>query len=347
MKGSIKLFKIFGISINIHLTFLLLPLIFGYLWGAKGVVLILLVFCFVTAHELCHSLVARKFGITVDNITLLPIGGVAAMKSSPEKPKHEFAIAIAGPLFNIVLAAVLFFPAYYLLGPENLFNPGIGNWYRVLAYAFWINPILAAFNLLPAFPMDGGRILRAFLADRMDYRKATEIAAGLGHTFAVIFGLIGIFYSRLMLVVIAVFIYMAASQEEAQVDVKMILNKFYVKDILRSDYFSVTPDMPLSEVLELVFQNHQEDFPVLENDKLVGLLTRADLVGGIHKLGMNTLTGDIMRREFPTATLREKLTSVYKKFEEWGVKAVPVVSNKEIAGIITLDDLSRIYTFVK
>ncbi len=347
MKGSIKLFKVFGISINIHITFLLLPLLFGYLWGAKGIVLILLVFCFVTLHELCHSLVAKRFGITVTDITLLPIGGIAGMKSAPEKPKQELAIALAGPMFNIITAAVLFFPAYYWLGPENFWPPGVETWPRVFAYAFWINPFLAAFNLLPAFPMDGGRIVRAFLAERIGYKKATEIATGLGHTFAIIFGLMGFLYSHIILIVIAVFIYMAASQEETQIGIRLILNKFSVRDIIPRDFFTVPPDAPLSRVLDLSFHSHQEDFPVVKDEKLVGLLTHSELVSAIHSLGVEAFVKDAMKTRFPVVKPNERLMSVYKKFEKHDVKAVPVVDNKQVVGIITLNDLSRIYMFVK
>ncbi len=224
---SIKLLTVFGISIRIHFTFLLLPLIFAYFYGVKGVFLISFVFCCVTFHELCHSLQAKHFGVKVNEIILLPIGGVAAMGSIPENPSQEFKIAIAGPLFNIVLALALYLPAYFLLGPENLFNPGMDSWPATLAYAFWINPILALFNLLPAFPMDGGRLLRSFLARKMSYIKATRIAVGFGRTFAVLFGFVGLFSSppNPILILIAFFIFIAASNEGMQVELKAALRK--------------------------------------------------------------------------------------------------------------------------
>src|SRR3989338_4180711 len=172
MKGSIRLFRIFGISINIHVTFLLLLVLF-LSGGIKWLVLMIGVFFFVTLHELCHALVAKRFGIQVREITLLPIGGVASMTRMHERPAHEFLISIAGPAFNIAVILAFYFPMKYLLGPETLFHPlSTATWPLTAAYLYWINLILAAFNLIPAFPMDGGRVLRAALSTRIGFQKA-------------------------------------------------------------------------------------------------------------------------------------------------------------------------------
>lgn len=215
---NVRLFKLFGIPIYIHITFLILPVLFYFNAGIKGVFLILFVFSCVTLHELFHSLIARHFGVQVRGITLFPIGGVASITSYPRKPAHEFLIALAGPMFNIIFTVVFFYPLHRILGQGVLFRPSLETWPHTIAYAFWINPMLALFNLLPAFPMDGGRILRAFLAQRLSFKRATEIAVGIGHFFALIFGIAGIVYGNLMLVVIAIFIYIAASSEEFQVE---------------------------------------------------------------------------------------------------------------------------------
>lgn len=215
---NVRLFKIFGIPVYIHITFLLLPILFYYNSGIKGVFLILFVFSCVTIHELFHSLTARHFGVQVRGITLFPIGGVASITSYPRKPSQEFLIALAGPMFNIIFSVVFFYPLYKILGPEVLFKPSLRTWPQTISYAFWINPMLALFNLLPAFPMDGGRILRSFLARRLSFKRATEIAVGVGHFFALVFGFIGIRNGNLILVIIAIFIYMAASSEEFQVE---------------------------------------------------------------------------------------------------------------------------------
>jgi Zn-dependent protease len=229
MRGSIKLFNIFGIAINIHVTFLLL-MIFFLSGGIKWLALMMGVFCFVTLHEICHSLVARHYGIEVREITLLPIGGIASMSSMPEKPSQEFFISIAGPLFNLAVIVIFYAPMKSVLGPEVLFHRpfSTATWPLTLSYLYWINLMLAVFNLIPAFPMDGGRILRSILASRIGYVKATKFAVGLGHIFAIGFAYFGIVNTNLILIAIAIFIYMAASSERRQVDVKEALKKFKI-----------------------------------------------------------------------------------------------------------------------
>lgn len=267
------------------------------------------------------------------------------MGSIPEKPSEEFRISIAGPLFNIILALLLYLPCYFLLGPENLFHPGIETWPKTFAYAFWINPILAIFNLLPAFPMDGGRVLRSFLARQMDYGKATRIAVGFGHAFAVLFGVVGLISNppNPILIIIAFFIFMAASAEGMQVELRISLRGFRVKDVLPEQFFNVASDTPLSEVLALTLRSHQEDFPVIDSGKLVGLLVRSDVISTIHQFGMQKAVRDVMRKEFPTVDVGESLIKAHKLMEEWQIKAVPVVNRGQVAGIIGLEDISRVY----
>ncbi|MCQ9208593.1 MAG: CBS domain-containing protein, partial [Omnitrophica bacterium] len=263
----------------------------------------------------------------------------------PEKPSEEFRISIAGPLFNIIFALVLFLPLYFLLGPKALFNPGIETWPQTFAYAFWINPILAMFNLLPAFPMDGGRILRAVLAKRMDYGKATRIAVGFGHTFAVLFGVVGLISTPInpILILIAFFIFIAASSEGMQVDLRLTLRKFSVKDVLPEQFFSVSPSTPLAQVLERTMHSHQEDFPVIENGKLVGLLTRADVILTIHQFGLQKQVQGVMKKDFPTVCLGDSLIKAHKLMEQWRLKAIPVLNKSKIIGIVSLEDISRVY----
>ena len=191
MRGSIKLFEVFGISVNIHITFLLLPVLFFFMSGWSGVVLVIIVFACVTFHELMHSIVAKRFGIEVRSITLLPIGGIASMNKIPENPKQEILISISGPMSNIFLASVLYIVLYcapwfsrgILWHAQDPFASGV-SLVNLLVWLFWANMMLAAFNMLPAFPMDGGRILRAILALKMDYMKATRIAVNIGHVLA-------------------------------------------------------------------------------------------------------------------------------------------------------------------
>ncbi|KPK42585.1 MAG: hypothetical protein AMJ78_01875 [Omnitrophica WOR_2 bacterium SM23_29] len=346
MRGSIKLFEIFGISIEIHITFLLLPLLFGFLEGLKGVVLILGIFACVTFHELSHALQAKRFGVKVDRVVLLPIGGVAAMKSIPEKPSQEIKIAISGPLFNFILAAFLFYPMYYLLGEQIFFSPSLKTWGHTFAYLYWLNIILGVFNLLPAFPMDGGRILRAFLAQKMDFQKATKIAVNFGHIFSLLFVFLGIVSSNFWLIIIAIFVYMAASQEELQVDITETLKRFKVKDILPDQYITVSRDTSLSKVLEMIFHSHQEDFPVMEGANIVGFVTRTDIISAIHQYGLDKMAGDVMRKDFPSASPRDSLTRIHKLMEESSLRAIPIIESGHLVGIITMEDLSKVYSLM-
>ncbi len=349
MKGSIKLFEIFGISINIHITFLLLPLLFLVMGGFKSMILVLIVFVCVTLHELAHSLVAKKFGIGVRDITLLPIGGVASMNKMPENSKQEFLISVAGPLFNIFLAAFLFFVLYYSAWMPNVIlgNPTLADsWLHVIALIPWINITLAIFNLLPAFPMDGGRVLRSILATRMDYRKATKIAVNIGHVFAMIFGYIGLVHGRFMLLLIAIFIYMAASAEESHVNLKESLKGFKVKDVLSSQFMTLEQDTLVSKVLELIFRTRQEDFPVMNGDRMAGFITRGDVIRAMHEVGPAKRISEIMRTNVPAVNPEDKLIKIQRIMEENQIKALPVVRGSTVKGVVTLEDLGRVYTIM-
>ena len=349
MKGSIKLFKIFGISLNIHVTFLLLPLFVLIVWGFKAMVLVLIIFVCVTLHELTHSLVAKKFGIGVRNITLLPIGGVASMDKMPESPKQEFFISVAGPAFNIVLSAVLFFLFYHASWMPNmiLFNPASGDsWLHTIAFIPWVNIILAGFNLLPAFPMDGGRVLRSILATKMDYRRATRIAVNIGHIFAILFGYIGLVHGRPILLLIAVFIYMAASAEESHVNLKESLKGFRVKDVLSSQFLTLDKDTLISKVLELIFKTRQEDFPVMGENRMIGFVTRSDIIRAMHEFGPAKRISDIMRTGVPAVTPEDKLTKVQQIMEANQIKALPVMRGPVVCGVVTLEDLGRVYSIM-
>jgi len=353
MKGSIGLFKLFGIEIRIHITFLLLPAFFGiYYWlnfgiqtSIRAIVLVFFVFICVIVHEICHSLVAKKYKIKVKDITLLPIGGIASIQGMPEKPKQEFAIAIAGPAFNLIFAAIIFYPIYLLVG-NDILRPGFESWKQTLAYMFWINPILAFFNLLPAFPMDGGRILRSILAQKMEYGQATKIAVTLGHTFALIFGFLGILTTNIILILIAVFIYMAASQEGFQVDLRLILKKYKVKDILPKTFIMIEPDTPVSKILELTFHTHQGDFPVVKDSKLVGLVSRSDIISCIHQGGMQKKANEFMQTNIKNVKPEDQLNKVYLLMQQSRLKALPVIKEGILKGIISLEDISRVYSLL-
>jgi Zn-dependent protease/CBS domain-containing protein len=344
MRGSIRLFKVADISINIHITFLLLLLLFLNM-GLRWLFLIVGIFCFVTLHELSHSLVAKRFGIKVKEITLLPIGGVASMTKMPEKPYQEFLISLAGPMLNIAVVVIFFFPLYFLFGPGVMFHPlSVETASLTIMHLYWINLILAVFNLIPAFPMDGGRILRALLAQKMGYQKATKIAVNFGHVFALLFGYIGLVHGHIILVVIAVFIYMAASSEELQVDIRETLKKFTVKDIMPSQFLTLDRNATLAKVLELIFHSHQEDFPIMESGRMIGFVTRSDIINGIHQHGTTASIVTIMRKKVPVVRETDHLNKAQNIMQESNIKSLPVVRAGSVIGVITIEDITRVYS---
>ena len=230
MRRHFRLCSLAGVDIRLHWTFLLMPVLFWFALGARGLFLVGFVFTCVTLHELCHSLQARRFGIEVTHIVLYPIGGVAQLRSFGTRPHEEFLTSVVGPLFNFVLAAVLFVPMYAWLGPavlldrQTMFRVSADTWPRTFASCFWINPLLGLFNLIPAFPMDGGRMLRSLLATWLGLLRATRIAIMVGRVIMVGFVAVGIL-SNPWLLIIAVFLYVAGEREVAQVELLALLTR--------------------------------------------------------------------------------------------------------------------------
>lgn len=349
MKGSIKIAEIAGIDINIHITFFLLIFIAG-----KWFLFVLAVFFLVTLHELAHSLVAKSFGINVREITLLPIGGVAGLTRMPDKPYQEFLISIAGPLTNIAILVLFYYPVKAFVGDEIFFQAmrsfftaeiDVITKKRILAEIYWINLVLAGFNLIPAFPMDGGRILRSILAQWMGLEKATKIAVIFGHAFSIIFGYIGLVQGRFILVIIAVFIYMSASSEEFQVGIRTVLSKFKVKDVVKREFLTLQSDAVLSNVLELIYNSAQEDFPVMDgkNELMIGFVTRSDIINGVHQYGASEKVSTIMRRDVPKVDENASLDTAQSLMQANDLKALPVIKKDKVIGIVSIEDISRVY----
>lgn len=351
MMSSLRIAKVFGIDIEIHLTFFLLLAFFFIAMGFNGLALIIGVFFFVTIHELCHSLAASYFGIKVKRITLLPIGGIASMSEVPTKPYQELIISLAGPLSNMIIVIVFYYPLYLLLGREQLMYPLLvmagrapyAGQFNVIAHIYWINLVLAVFNIIPAFPMDGGRVLRSLLAYKLGYREATKVAVRLGHIFALLFGYIGIVHGQIFLILVAVFIYMAASSEGMQVDVQETIKKYSVRDILAKDFAFVRAETPLSAMLELMLHTHQEDYPVMDGENMIGFITKREILKGIHERGKAALAGEVMRLDVPAVEISSDLAKVQAIMQKHGSPALPVKSNKRIVGVVTIDDITKIY----
>lgn len=348
MKWSLKIGVIAGIGIYVHATFLLLlgwVALSHYLAGQSlamminGVVFLLALFGIVVLHELGHALTAKRFGIQTRDITLLPIGGVARLERMPDDPKQELWVALAGPAVNVVLAAVLYIAISLTSGAPSLSDLSVagGNFWSKL---LWVNVSLAVFNLLPAFPMDGGRVLRALLAMRMNYVRATQIAAHVGQGMALLFGFIGLFYNPFLLF-IALFVWMGASQEASMVQMKSALGGIPIQAAMIKDFRTLAPSDSLERAVEHILAGFQQDFPVVKQERVVGVLTRNDLLKALSQRGPNGRVEEAMQRQFETADPNEMLETVFARLQACGCHSLPLVRNGQLAGILTMDNVGE------
>lgn len=348
MKWSWRIFRARGIGIYVHVTFFILLIWFGaesyvvrHRWqdARDAVIFILVLFTIVVLHELGHAMMAKRFGIRTRDITLLPIGGVARLERMPEDPKQELAVALAGPAVNVLLAILLF---AVLAMQKQLASVNelatTGN--HFLSNLMWINVVLAVFNLLPAFPMDGGRVLRALLAMRLNYVRATNIAANIGQAMAFVFGIAGLF-GRPLLILIALFVWMGATQEAGMTRMRSNLANIPVSRVMITDFRTLTPDEPLSHAVEHLLAAYQQDFPVVSDGKMVGLLTRNALVNGLAQLGPNAAVSQVMVREFPSAQPGEPAESAYLKLQQSRAHAIAVLRDGGLLGILTSEHIGE------
>ncbi len=303
MKGSFKLGTVAGTEVRVHVTFFIL-LAFVALQGMgdgqglagalDAVLFVSAAFVCVLLHEFGHVSAARGYGIRTPDITLLPIGGVARLERMPEKPAQELVVALCGPLVNVVIAAGL----SLFLGLGFRWNPGLFEagghfWEKLMSW----NLMMVAFNLVPAFPMDGGRVLRALLGFVVDYERATRWAAALGQTIAVLAGLLMLLSGQAspVLLLIAFFVFMAAGQEAAMVSQRQMFQGLRVQDAMITDFRAVPPDALLRDVVELLLSGTQHDFPVLNHQgDLLGMITRQRLVGALAEHGPAHPVGGIL-----------------------------------------------------
>ncbi|HTR50008.1 MAG TPA: site-2 protease family protein [Kofleriaceae bacterium] len=339
--------SIAGIPIYIHASFILLLVwvAMSYLGGsheaattAKGFVLVASVFTIVVLHELGHALVARRFGIATHDITLYPIGGISRLDHMPEKPKEELLVAIAGPAVNAVLAAAIYL-GLRLSGAGAGGNPlTIGGAFFV--QLMWINISLGAFNLLPAFPMDGGRILRAILGFRMDHARATAAAARIGRGLAVVMGIAGLAWSPL-LVVIAIFVWMAAGQEARAERMKRALGGVSVANAMVTHVETVAPETALDAAAARLLDGFQHDFPVVDGTTVVGMLTHGDVMRGLGTHRHELTVGDVMHREYPVASAEEGLTGVLGRLPPDG-SSIVVIQDDRLVGLLDPDHINKL-----
>lgn len=348
MKWSIRLGKVAGIDVFMHVTFLLLIAWIGMVhWQqtqslsgtAVGVGFILAIFGSVLLHELGHAIAARRYGVATRDIVLLPIGGVARLERIPETPRHELVVALAGPAVNVLIAFLL----YLWLQASGQWLPGSpvtvsgGSFLQRL---YFVNLFLVAFNLLPAFPMDGGRVLRALLAMRLEYTQATRVASVIGQGLALLLGFIGLFANP-FLIFIALFVWIGAAQESALTQMKHALAGIPLRRVMMTDFRTIHPDDSLSRAIDLTLAGTQVDFPVVEDERVVGVLSQGDLLRALRERGTEAPVRDVMGREFQVAEADEMTDLVFRRLQDCACHTIPVVVRDRLVGLVSMDNFGE------
>ncbi|MBI3880358.1 MAG: site-2 protease family protein [Verrucomicrobia bacterium] len=349
MKWSLKVGRFAGIDVYLHVTFLLLVGVLTFLFwqegktfaaAASGVGFYLSLFACVLLHEFGHALTARRYGIRTRDITLLPIGGLARLERMPDQPMQEFWVALAGPAVNVVIAGIIF-AALALTGnfhsPAQFSLTGGSFLERLLV----VNCFLVGFNLLPAFPMDGGRVLRSLLALKMDYARATHIAANLGQFMALVFGFVGFIKVMPTLFIIAFFVWIGAQQEEGMAQLRSAIGGTPVWRAMVTEFHTLAPFDPLSRAVELILAGTQHDFPVVQDDAVVGILTRGDLMVALAQRGPATLVGEVMQRNFSTTQPKESLETAFARAQESPCACLPVLEHGRLVGLLTAENVGE------
>lgn len=355
MRWSIKIARIAGIDVYMHLTFLLLLGWIGYEYyrprqsvedAVWGIVFILTIFATVVLHELGHALAARRYGIETRDITLLPIGGVARLERMPRDPWQELVVAVAGPLVNVVIAAGLAVGILATGGsllpeattPENsLF---VGTFAQRL---LMVNVFLVVFNLIPAFPMDGGRVLRAFLAMNMDYAQATQVAAVIGQGIAFLFAMAGLFTPNFLLLFIALFVWMGAAGEASVAQLQAAIEGIPVRRAMIEDFVTVRADAELREVANHILRGFQTDYPVVDDGgRVVGVLPQGALLNGLSTDGPSAPVGKYMRPDFKTAAPGEMLDRALARLQEGECPVLPVLDGERLVGLLTAENIGEL-----
>jgi Zn-dependent protease len=350
MKWSIRLGRYLGIDVYLHVTFVLLLGFIGLsYWLAgrsataaiEGVAFFAAIFACVLLHEYGHALMARRYGIPTKDITLLPIGGVARLERMPEKPVQELWVALAGPAVNVAIAFAL--AAWLTLTASwepisNLSTTQGGFAERLLG----VNLFLVLFNLLPAFPMDGGRVLRAFLAMRLSYARATRVAATIGQGMAYLFGFVGLF-SNPFLLFIALFVWIGASQEAAAAEMKSSLAGVPVREAMLTDFQVLSSRATLADATRLLLAGSQQDFPVVENGRVLGILAHTDLFPALREHGEQLPVTAVMRRDPDAVQPDDLLDAAFSHVRSEKGLTLPVLQHGQLVGLLTAENVGEFF----
>lgn len=352
MKWSLPIGRYAGIPVQLHITFVLLIVWIGVsTWRAEqdlravvsGVGFILALFLCVLLHEFGHALTARRFGVRTRDITLLPIGGVARLERMPDEPRQELLVAIAGPAVNVVIVltiAAILTATGQPLAPDALLAEGRVSASAFLQQLMGVNIVLILFNLLPAFPMDGGRVLRALLAMRSDYATATARAAMVGKLFATLFAVVG-FFTNPFLMLIALFVWIGASSETAAAQVKGVLDGIPVSHAMITDFRTLAPSDPLSHAVELLLAGSQQDFPVADEGRVLGVLTRQALLEALARQRAHLRVIDAMDTDVPRADAVEMLDAALERLQQSRIRTMPVLERGRLVGLLTMENVGE------
>jgi len=358
VKSSLKIGSVMGIPIMLHITFLLILPIFTYVFainqqpfGFRGVepavtryslsvLTAILLFASIVLHELAHSYMAMRYGVKIESITLFLFGGVSAMEEIPRKPGEEAKMASAGPLTSLVIGFACLFIYGNLISP----NPALSQnpAYLVIWILGVMNLVLGIFNLLPAFPMDGGRVLRSFYARRMSYVKATHSAATVGKFFAILMAIFGVLINNLWFPLIALFIYVGASEEERSTRAEVTLENILVSDIMTRDVVSVSPSMSVEDLVKFMFEKKHMGYPVMEGNSLKGIVTFTDIRRVPYIDRPVSKVSDIMSRNVISVPPDAQANDVLKLITSKNIGRVIVIDNGSVVGILSRTDLVRV-----
>ena len=347
MKWSLKIGRFSGIDVRMHITFMLLVGWVAFIYwrqgqsvaaAVAGIIFILAVFLCVVLHEFGHALAARRYGIKTRDIILLPIGGVARLEKLPSNPLHELLVALAGPAVNVVIAATIFV-WIKISGSIEIFKVS-ATADPFLQRMLYVNVFMVAFNMIPALPMDGGRVLRAVLAMLTEHRRATQIAASIGQGIAVFFGVVGIFYNPLLLAV-AFFVWIGASQEAGAARMQSAVDGVPVEQAMLTDFRTLEKHDSLDRAVELTLAGSQKDFPVVENGSIVGILTQADLMKALSERNQHSTVSSAMQHNFEAVNSLDMLEAAFDKLKDCNCHTLPVTINRKLVGLLTMDNIGE------
>ena len=371
MNGSFRIGSLFGIPIQLHWTFLVIIPLFAWIIGSQismtadllsglfrvpidttyfaqglapyivGAIVALGLFAGVLLHEIAHCIVAKRMGVPINSITLLIFGGVSSMEEKAPDPRVELPMALIGPLSSMAVGVVFIALLYFTAGVVDDL-PLAGLLIFLFSYLGLLNIFLFIFNLLPAFPMDGGRVLRAYLAGRMPLHRATKIAADVGKVFAVIFSIVGIILFSPLLILIAFFIFIGAGQESTAIKYNFLLKDVSVGAVMARNVMTLSPTTPIREVLDLMYTTKHLGFPVIDRGYLAGMVTLAD----IHKippLDREAMQArDIMTRDVITLSPQAPIIDGLMLMSRYNIGRIPVMDGDRLIGLVTRTDIMKV-----